>query len=524
MFERIKDAAFRIIKSRLFVLILAFCVMFAILINRLFYLQIVRGEYYLDNYKMQIMKTRSLSGTRGNIYDRNGKLLAYNELAYSVTFEDVLSSGSKKNDTMNGILQEVIKLVEAHGDSIVNDFGIVLDSAGNYQFSQTNETLRLRFVADVYGKSTIDELDEEQQSESAEDIITYLCTDETYGYGIAIDSMEREDVLKLVTLRYAINLNSYQKYIPTTLASDVSDETVAAIMENLDKLEGVDITEDSLRRYTDSKYFASIIGYTGKISQEEYDALSEDEKERYSQTDIVGKSGLEQSMDAQLQGTKGEITYYVDILGKVTDTVSRTDPKAGNDVYLTIDKDLQETTYQLIEEKLAGILLEKLRNVMNYDPSTTTDAGQIIIPVDDAYNSFIANEILDDSHFGAEGAGQVEQAVYAAFTNRKGAAIQEIVNEISNAAAAPYEDLSSEMQAYMDYVSLEVLADDTGILNSEVIDTSDETYLAWTKDESISFYQYLNYAISKNWIDTSKLSSDVSGQKYSNSDEILQGI
>lgn len=143
-------------------------------------------------------------------------------------------------------------------------------------------------------------------------------------------------------MRYAIGLNSFQKYIPTVLASDVSDETVAAIMENLDQMDGVDIAEDSLRRYTDSKYFASIIGYTGKISQEEYDALTKEQKKKYSLSDIVGKSGLEQTMDEVLQGTKGEISYYTDNVGKVTDTVSKKDPGAGNDVYLTIDKDLQE--------------------------------------------------------------------------------------------------------------------------------------------------------------------------------------
>ena len=51
-------------------------------------------------------------------------------------------------------------------------------------------------------------------------------------------------------------------------------------MENQDSLTGVNITEDSLRRYPDGEYFASIIGYTGKISQEEYDALDSDEKKR----------------------------------------------------------------------------------------------------------------------------------------------------------------------------------------------------------------------------------------------------
>ena len=128
-------------------------------------------------------------------------------------------------------------------------------------------------------------------------------------------------------------------------------------------------------------------------------------KENYSLSDIVGKSGLEQTMDAVLQGDKGETIFYVDSVGKVTETVSYKEQGAGNDVYLTIDKDLQEQTYQILEEKIAGIVLSKLRNVMNYDPSQTSDASEIIIPADDAYHAFIANEIIDEAHFGAEDAG-----------------------------------------------------------------------------------------------------------------------
>ena len=142
----------------------------------------------------------------------------------------------------------------------------------------------------------------------------YLCTDDIYGYGIDDTSEDKAHILKLVNLRYAINLNSFQKYIPTVLASDVSDETAAAIMENLDMLEGVNIEEESLRRYTDSKYFANIIGYTGQISQEEYDALSEKEQKKYSLTDTVGKAGLEQIMDQYLQGEKGEKNYTLTVL------------------------------------------------------------------------------------------------------------------------------------------------------------------------------------------------------------------
>ena len=256
-------------------------------------------------------------------------------------------------------------------------------------------------MADVYGQRTIDTLNEEQRNQSAADIIHYLCTDDVNGYGLDDSTLDPAYILKMINMRYAMGLNSYQQYIATTLASDVSDETAAAIMENKDTLTGVDIAEDSLRRYTDGIYFASIIGYTGQISQDEYDALSDEDKKKYSLSDIVGKSGLEQTFDSVLQGTKGETTVYVDNLGKVTDTVSITEPEAGNDVYLTIDKDLQEYTYKLLEEKLAGIILSKLRNVINYDPANEASSTDIIIPVGDAYHSLIANSVVDATHFRA---------------------------------------------------------------------------------------------------------------------------
>lgn len=521
IWDRFKEKTKQLLHSRLIVLILIFCALFSILVGRLFYLQIVKGDFYLNNYELQIRKTRTIPGTRGNIYDRNGNLLAYNDLAYAVTFEDNIT-GENRNKKINRIMEQIIEIVESHDDSVIKSFGIVLDSAGHYQFTQTNETLLLRFIADVYGKIYVDDLTEKQKASTPDDLIRYLCTDETYGYGIDMENMEKEHVLKLVNMRYAINLNSFQKYIPTVLASDVSDETAAAIMENLDKLEGVDITEESLRRYTDSKCFASIIGYTGKISQEEYDALDKDQKEKYSLSDIVGKSGLEQTMDSVLQGEKGQMTFYTDTVGKVIDTVSYKEQGAGNDVYLTIDKDLQVHTYQVIEEKLAGILLSKLRNVMNYDPSLTSDSKEIIIPVDDAYNAFIANEIIDEVHFGSADAGPVEKEVYEIFQARKKSAISEIMAEMSG--TTPYNQLSAEMKAYQDYISITVLQKDTGILVSNEIDTSDDVYVRWTKDETISLNEFLNYAISKNWIDSSVLSDYISTEKYSDASEVYQAI
>ena len=518
--DRIKEAIDYIMRSRLVVLIVVFCLTFSVLIGRLFYLQIVRGEDYLENYELQIRKTREIPATRGNIFDRNGELLAYNKLAYSVTIEDTLSTDldeSERNRILNGILDSVLTIVEKNGDSVIDSFGIILDSAGNYQFAETNETLRLRFIADVYGRSYTDDLTEDERNQTAEGIMHYLCSER---YGLDDENSDPAYILKMVNMRYAMGLNSYQQYLTTTLASDVSDETAAAIMENQESLTGVDIEEDSVRVYPDGEYFASIIGYTGPMSQEEYDNLDEKEKDRYSLSDIVGKSGIEQVFDSTLQGEKGERTFYVDNLGKVTDTVSETEPKAGNDVYLTIDKNLQINAYRLLEEKLAGIILSRLNNVLDYDPSVASDSSEIIIPVGDAYYAFIGNEIIDMDHFGTEDAGTAEQAVYSVFQEKKSSTVAELMSQLQNPDAPAYRDLSREMQAYMDYICDTVLKERTGILMSDQIDNTDETQIAWATDETISLYTYLNYAISQNWIDTSKLE----GSAYSSSEEVYQAV
>lgn len=528
MFNRIKEWIMEIIKSRLFVTVVAFCVLFAILIQRVFYLQIVKGQYYLDNYKLQIRKTREVPGTRGNIYDRNGELLAYNELAYSVTIEDNGDYSSmtlkEKNKIVNETVEEVIDIVESNGDTVISDFGIILNASGNYEFAAQNETSKLRFLADIYGYQTIDELTDKEENASADDIINYLCEDERYGYGIDQSSMEKSRILKMVNIRYAISLNSFQKYIPTTIASNVSDETVAEIMENSDRLQGVNIAEDSLRRYTDSKYFASLIGYTGKISQEEYNEKKESSKE-YTLTDIVGKSGLEQTMDEELQGTKGKEIVYVDSVGNVIETEKKTDAVAGNDLYLTIDKNLQEATYQIIEEKLAGILVSRIQNIMNYDPASAGDSSKIIIPIDDVYHALFANEVIDTKHFSSTDAKETEKKVAALVAEKKASCIAEVMSQLRDPAAASYKSLSKEMQAYMNYIADDLLMDQAGILSSDAIDTSDKTYIAWTKDETISLYEYLNYAISKNWINLSGIpQAETEQEKYSDLNEIYGQI
>ena len=526
LWERIKSGIAGIVQSRIFVLIVVFCITSAILVQRIFYLQIVKGQEYLDDYKLQIQKTKEIQGTRGNIYDRNGTLLAYNELAYSVTIEDNGSYDSiaQQNKVLNKTISTVIEMVESNGDTVINNFGIILDSNNNYQFVAQNETQKLRFIADVYGKATIDQLSAKQKALTADEVIHYLCTDKQK-FGIDEENMEKSMVLKLINIRYQIWLNSYQKYISTTIAEDVSEATVADVMENLDKLSGINVEEETLRKYTDSKCFANIIGYTGQISQEEFDALSESEQEEYSKTDTVGKSGIEKTMDAQLQGKKGSEKLYVNNVGKVIKTVKGKTPKAGNDLYLTIDANLQKAAYNILEQELAGVLLTKIQNSLDFDRNKVDDGSDVVIPIGDVYNAMIGNDVLDMTHFSDANAGDAEKQVASLFASRKETVKNSLTDIFNNQKAAAYSDQPKEVQAYLTYLVTDVLTNGTGVLMSKAIDTNDDMYKAWKEDESINVYTYLNYAISKNWVDTSLLKNYVnSNEQYSDSSEVYQGI
>ena len=159
MFESVKEFLINFFKSRLFVLSAVMFVLFGILLQQVFLLQVVSGEEYLENYTLTIEKQRELKSTRGNIYDRNGKLLAYNELAYGITIEDngSYNSQEEKNQSINHVLEQIFLRLNENGDSIDNDFEISIEEDGSYSYNIEGNTLK-RFLADVYGHTLIDDL------------------------------------------------------------------------------------------------------------------------------------------------------------------------------------------------------------------------------------------------------------------------------------------------------------------------------------------------------------------------------
>ncbi len=275
-----------------------------------------------------------------------------------MTLEDngTYSTTRERNLSLNGEIYRIIQIVEENGDSLSSSFHVVLDDNGEYAYDVEGVSLQ-RFRADVYGHSLIDDLTAEEADATASELMADLADrfgvtdpendpyteEELAGVGLP-EELTSEEILKIVTVRYAMSIVSFQRYMPVTIATDVSEETASAILENQSELQGVDVAEDSIRVYTDAEYFSNLLGYTGQISSEELTELQEENPDAgYSTTSIVGKSGLEQVMETTLQGQDGSEKVYVDNLGKVleVDEESRQDPVQGNDVYLTIDKDLR---------------------------------------------------------------------------------------------------------------------------------------------------------------------------------------
>ncbi len=533
--EKLKDSIIYIVTSRVTILFLVFLFLGGILMYRLFDLQIINGQEYLDNFLLQSKKTREISSTRGNIYDRNGEVLAYDELAYSVKIEDVYeTTGQSKNKQLNQNVYNLIKIIEKNGDEIINDFGIKIDENGEYAFTATSETKKLRFLADIYGEKYTKDLKESQRTATPDEVMNYMAGTGRYAIGdyeeegnsksdfIPGKGYTKEEVLKMVTIRYAMSLTSYQKYVGTTVATDINERTVAAIMENLDTLDGVSIEETTVRRYEDSIYFSHIIGYTGKITTEEIESLNALDLEeggdgtRYDRNDIVGKIGIESYMETTLQGREGIETVYVNNTGKVMSIMEDEswDAVAGNNVYLTIDKELQIATYNILEQKIAGILVSNIQNIKEIDANE--DYEKLPIPIYDVYYALFNNGVIDVDNFTTEYAGETEKQVYQAYLEYKGDTYEKIREQLES-GTTPYKKLNKEYQVYQSNIVSYLY--DSGIIDRSKVNTSDATYIDWTIDEVISIKEYLNYVISVGWVDVTELNLD---SKYSDSEAIYE--
>ena len=539
MGTKIKRIFKKISLKRTTVLILVFVIMSVVLVRRLFDLQIIQGEDYISKFQARTTKERVLKSTRGNILDRNGDILASNVLSYSLTLEDngTYTSTREKNLTLNGVAYQVLQILHSNGDDITHSFHIVVDKNGEYAFDVAEGFTLNRFRADIYGQALIDDLKDEQKTATADQMMEFLTGSEKFSIALSGDraytedelishglplTLTKQEMLDIATIRYELNTNSFKKYMQVTIATNVSEKSVAAIMENKTGLQGIDVVEDSIRQYIDDESMAPILGYTGKASSEELTELRKQNPD-YSNDAIVGKAGIEQYMELTLQGTDGKETVSVDNLGKVLkiDEDTKVEPVAGDDVQLTIETDWQSAIYQILKQRVAGVLLTKIDAAKTFDYTYVTDASQIRIPIYDVYNALISNSVIDITKFSNEDASDIEKNLYAKFQQKQQRVFDTISTKLNGSNPPAYKDEDEETQEYLSYICNDLLRDTLGIISKDAIDTSDATYKAWTTDETISLKDYLTYATSQGWIDISSFSPE---GEYLDSEEIYQAL
>ncbi|MDY6362646.1 MAG: penicillin-binding transpeptidase domain-containing protein, partial [Lachnospiraceae bacterium] len=502
----IKDFLKKFFSSRLFVLAAVFIVFFGIILARIFTLQVVNGKSYQENFSLKIQMKQPINAARGNIYDKNGKLLAYNELAYSISINDstTYSSTKEKNKAVNAELAEILTVLKNNGETLNNDFKIDRKKDGTYSFNVSGSSLN-RFRADVFGKSSADDLEYDKDTgideanATAEQIMEYLMGKDNFGISSKYDG---DLAYRIVVVRYAMLGNRFARYKEVKIAADVSDKTVAYVNEHMDTLSGISVNEDMIRKYNYSEYFSSIIGYTGPISESEYTALHKKNKD-YTQNDTVGKAGMEQYYETYLRGKNGEQKFYIDNVGRISEIISSTDSVAGDDLYLSIDADLQKATYLALQNEIAAIVYSNIKS------------GEI--PINDVYTALIGNSVINTEHFSKVKASDTEKNVLSVFKSRQKTTLGKIKQELTSSPEA-LNTMSDEVLDEFTYI-ISMLKDDQVLLKNE-IDTSDSVYQKW-KNQKISPKEYLSYCITQHWIDISQLNVD---EKYADSTEVYDAL
>ena len=519
--KEIKD---KLLSSRLFVVALFYSMIVFILFCKLFNLQIVNGEAYLKDYVAKTEKTVALPATRGNIYDVHGNLLAYNKLAYAVTIQD--NGYFEKDNELNLMIYNLVKLLHNNDEKVIGSLEISLDDSGNFYYTGNNDNAKKRFLKDLYQLKSVDELDSPngkyKSSLSADEAIenrvkAYKLNELKDEDGNIISLTDREK-LDIINIRYTMILTNYKKYEATKVASAISETTKVTILENMSNLKGVNVEEENIRVYNDSIYFSSVIGYIGKVNEEKLKELQELNSD-YTINDSVGRSGIEEYMESTLRGSKGSRTMFVDNVGHIMEVSKESASVAGNDVYLTIDRELQIGIYHIIEQQLAGILVSKIVN--QDEPNTeNTNSTNRLIPVKDAYFQLINNNILNIDRFSQENASDIEKNIYSKFLDYKEKTINSVYEELKGDGSRKMSELSKELNAFMYYIYTKLSSDDVEIIVKANIDENADYFMKWKADD-ISMRDFIYTGIAGNWIDVTMLNANA---KYSDATSVYNSL
>ena len=249
-----------------------------VLIVQLFNLQVINGESYREQSNTRLSRVSTIKAARGSILDRSG-----NELAGVKTENNIeIYKTNISNDELNEAALNLVNLMNQYQISYTDNFPI---SINPFTFTISGDELS-KFKKKF-------KIEENADAET----VFYKVKDK---YQIKNDNIE--DIRKIIAIRYIITTKGYSATKSITIATNVSDEVVAQISERNSDFPGISIETKAARTYLAGSMAAHVIGYTGKIKEEEYKANKDD----YDIDDIIGKTGIEYVFEKYLKGTDGE--------------------------------------------------------------------------------------------------------------------------------------------------------------------------------------------------------------------------
>ena len=341
-----------ILENRELVLSFILCIIALVFLIQLFNLQVINGVSYREQAENKIVRTESIAASRGEIYDRNGVLLATNRLTYDVEIYRTKVGIENTNEA----IKKLVDIIERNGDKIYSTFPCNA-SGDNFSEEYLNNTeLRNSFLKSI-------KLDE---NATYQDVLNY------YSKKYAVEDYDFKDKINVIKVKYEANLNGYSLFNGVVISKDISKNSVAQIEELKSELYGVNIISVPQRYYVSDNFACHIIGYVSKINTDEYNNSKD---EGYTINSMIGKSGVEESMEKYLKGTDGVKKVVTDSLGNVSSEQIITEASSGKDVTLTIDYRIQN----VVENALKKTLWNLQTGGYGKDPIYEAQSGSCVV-------------------------------------------------------------------------------------------------------------------------------------------------
>ncbi len=331
----------RITRFRATVLILLVAAILVFFAGRLYYMQIIETGGVVDNTTVFITKTR-VKAARGDILDRNGNVLVSNRASFDLVINHyVLTSSEGPNQS----LYELVKLCDQLGIEYADHLPITKTAPFTYTLDEYNSTWRGYFQEYLFRRG--DGFDS--------DITAPLLLEKLRESYFIPAEWTDEEARAVLGLRYELSLRTLPNvYLANyVFVSDADSQTLSAVSEL--NIPGMMVEASTVREYN-TKYAAHILGYVGAMSPDQWEYYKNLEHLEYAMDAEVGQAGFEQAFEEDLHGTDGYRIDYVTKDGTVIKTEYDPAPKAGNNVEVSIDLNLQ----MVGEDKLAQVL-EQLR-------------------------------------------------------------------------------------------------------------------------------------------------------------------